>query len=757
MRKLARCFPTAIVTGRCKDKDSKAEPILCQPANDFLPLIDEVYQQLVEKTKSTPGALVENNKFCLSVHFRCVDEKVLEICPTIKWDKGKALELLLESLGERQWLGYHDLVYKLIKLKVEISCLSDQVEQKEMLRNELELINKSLEESEAQLQSRTVESNELVSQIALLKKEAERSLDELNRMKNLKYEKELAGRVLQSELEALRTQYNDLKSYLLGDEVEKENVRKQVFQLKAFSNNLKIGLDEDSQNKTKLAELLRLSQDGRIRDANKVLNEMTESKIEAQNITSNTLINAYYKFGELKSTLKFKNKLLEAGLKRDPFTYKALIHGFYKTNELERENELMFSMVDTGFTPSYCTFSWIGDGYNMKDNMDAVLALPDVRHVLDLMRIGQKNRVVGATGLNERSTHSHSVLTVHVRGRELVSNSIVKGCVDVVDLAELDQCKAGNYQNMGATGLKMTRHQKRKIDETHVEAVRHRYTQQNNAMVQTFSLFVHVLQCVKEGIRVRCAHEGCNIYEAISIFEEFTGPKYNLPWFRLTPEAAEIDRDKKRVYEECREDLRSRLRNMILMTREHVLPLKIIQGMQWYLGLPSDFLQHPEQNLDESFRFVDMEDGLKGLALDSGEKIYSLMEKNATNRDKRLVGVLHELLSLFVEHSAERKKLFCLKKYFGLPQKVHRAFERHPHMFYISFRNKTCTVILKETYSNKSAIEKHPLLRVRKKYIKLMKKWEVILRNRRVNNRFSNCNAKLDIDSNDLGEKGHEM
>ena len=115
---------------------------------------------------------------------------------------------------------------------MEISCLSDQVEQKEMLRNELELMNKSLEESEAHLQSRTVESNELVSEIALLKKEAERSLDELNRMKNLKYEKELAGRVLQSELEALRTQYNDLKSYLLGDEAEKENLRKQVFQLK---------------------------------------------------------------------------------------------------------------------------------------------------------------------------------------------------------------------------------------------------------------------------------------------------------------------------------------------------------------------------------------------------------------------------------------------------------------------------------------------------------------------------------------------
>jgi hypothetical protein len=40
------------------------------------PIFCQVYKLLVEKTKSTPGAKVENNKFCLSVHFRCVDEKV---------------------------------------------------------------------------------------------------------------------------------------------------------------------------------------------------------------------------------------------------------------------------------------------------------------------------------------------------------------------------------------------------------------------------------------------------------------------------------------------------------------------------------------------------------------------------------------------------------------------------------------------------------------------------------------------------------
>lgn len=55
--------------------------------------------------------------------------------------------------------------------------------------------------------------------------------------------------------------------------------------------------------------------------------------------------------------------------------------------------------------------------------------------VLDLMRIGQKNRAVGATALNERSSRSHCILTIHVRGRELVSNSILKGCLHLVDLA----------------------------------------------------------------------------------------------------------------------------------------------------------------------------------------------------------------------------------------------------------------------------------------------------------------------------------
>ncbi|KAJ6735709.1 TREHALOSE-PHOSPHATE PHOSPHATASE C-RELATED [Salix viminalis] len=155
VRDVGRYFPTAIVTGRCRDKvysfvrlaglyyagshgmDIKGpsknscrnkrdyQDVLFQPASEFLRMIDEVYNVLLERTKCIPGAKVEDNKFCISVHFRRVEEKmwatlvervrsvlndypklrltqgrkVLEIRPTIKWDKGKALEFLLESLG----------------------------------------------------------------------------------------------------------------------------------------------------------------------------------------------------------------------------------------------------------------------------------------------------------------------------------------------------------------------------------------------------------------------------------------------------------------------------------------------------------------------------------------------------------------------------------------------------------------------------------------------------------------------------------
>lgn len=71
------------------------------------------------------------------------------------------------------------------------------------------------------------------------------------------------------------------------------------------------------------------------------------------------------------------------------------------------------------------------------------LAVPDASlhpvnstdDVLELMTVGLMNRAVGATALNERSSRSHSILTVHVRGTDLETNAVLRGCLHLVDLA----------------------------------------------------------------------------------------------------------------------------------------------------------------------------------------------------------------------------------------------------------------------------------------------------------------------------------
>lgn len=165
VKNVAEFFPTTIISGRSRDKvhelvgltelyyagshgmdimgpvgvtasidhhgcvkltDRQGEELKhYQPAGEFLQMIDKVFRTLVEKTKGIKGTIVENNKFCASVHYRNVDEKnwrtiaqlvhnlltdyprlqithgrkVLEIRPVVDWNKGKAVEFLLDSLG----------------------------------------------------------------------------------------------------------------------------------------------------------------------------------------------------------------------------------------------------------------------------------------------------------------------------------------------------------------------------------------------------------------------------------------------------------------------------------------------------------------------------------------------------------------------------------------------------------------------------------------------------------------------------------
>eukprot|EP00889_Picochlorum_renovo_P003916 jgi/Picre1/30946/NNA_006305.t1 len=72
----------------------------------------------------------------------------------------------------------------------------------------------------------------------------------------------------------------------------------------------------------------------------------------------------------------------------------------------------------------------------------------DVAHLLDL---GDLNRSVGATNMNERSSRSHQILTVMVDGYNRTTQARSRGCLNLIDLAGSER-----VSRSGAQGVRLT-------------------------------------------------------------------------------------------------------------------------------------------------------------------------------------------------------------------------------------------------------------------------------------------------------------
>lgn len=176
------------------------------------------------------------------------EAKVKDLCNELNLKTKQLEQLLLESEDKSKQLEERDkheqdfhgvlsqeiitLTAEIERLKEENGLLSELAEQKESLIAELEQMKISVKRTETLVQRGIMERSELEKTITLLRKEAENSLEELNRMKYLKDEKENLVGNLQAELENLRAQYNEMKHSLFEDETEKEKLRKQIVQLK---------------------------------------------------------------------------------------------------------------------------------------------------------------------------------------------------------------------------------------------------------------------------------------------------------------------------------------------------------------------------------------------------------------------------------------------------------------------------------------------------------------------------------------------
>lgn len=195
--------------------------------------LEEMLQKVREETKSLKDyyeAQIHELSNQIDTKAYQIEQMVVEID-----NKSKQLEHQKQHVKElRRALSEETEMLKaeIKRLTEDNICLCEKTEQQEKLQAELEQMTTSVKESEILLQSGNTKRIELESTIALLKKEVEKSQEELNRMRHLKNEQEATIGVLQSEMETLKAHSDEMKHSLFEDEDEKERLRKHVFQLK---------------------------------------------------------------------------------------------------------------------------------------------------------------------------------------------------------------------------------------------------------------------------------------------------------------------------------------------------------------------------------------------------------------------------------------------------------------------------------------------------------------------------------------------
>uniref|UniRef100_M4F695 Kinesin-like protein n=1 Tax=Brassica campestris TaxID=3711 RepID=M4F695_BRACM len=156
------------------------------------------------------------------------------------------------------------------------------------------------------------------------------------------------------------------------------------------------------------------------------------------------LLNQQKHIQELKQTLsttKAGMRLLQKKYQEDFFHLgnhvNGLAHAATGYKRVLEENRKLYNLVqdlkEEVFSDMQPLVRSVLDGYNV-----CIFAYGQTgsgKTFTMLMDLGQMNRAVSSTAMNDRSSRSHSCVTVHVQGRDLTSGTIIHGSMHLVDLA----------------------------------------------------------------------------------------------------------------------------------------------------------------------------------------------------------------------------------------------------------------------------------------------------------------------------------
>ncbi|KAM1184688.1 hypothetical protein ACFX13_014373 [Malus domestica] len=270
-----------------------------------------------------------------------------------------------------------------------------------------------------------------------------------------------------------------------------------------------------------------------------------------------------------------------------------------------------------------------------------------------------------------------------------------------------------------------------------------------------------------------------------TLFQEFPHARYaNLPCFKLTDTALLLDSQEQSIHKTHESDTVERLCRVLMMTKSKTLPLQSLYPLKWDLGLPDGFEKVLVPKYPDCFRIVKASNGVGCLKAIQWPKEYAVSELQRSREvgdlgdeyrqfkrgqtllafpmnfprgyggqkkvrawmeefqklpyispyedsrhidpksdlmEKRVVGVLHEFLSLTLHKKTKRNYLRSLREELNLPHKFTRIFTRYPGIFYLSLKCKTTTVSLREGYHRGKLVNPHPLTSLREKFYYVMR------------------------------------
>ncbi|XP_024629146.1 kinesin-like protein KIN-14C isoform X3 [Medicago truncatula] len=102
---------------------------------------------------------------------------------------------------------------------------------------------------------------------------------------------------------------------------------------------------------------------------------------------------------------------------------------------VEIYNEQVRDLLSTEESPKRLGILTQSQSYGIAVPDASMFPVKSPSDVIKLMDIGLKNRAIGSTAMNERSSRSHSVVSIHVRGKDFKSGSTMHGNLHLVDLA----------------------------------------------------------------------------------------------------------------------------------------------------------------------------------------------------------------------------------------------------------------------------------------------------------------------------------